>query len=106
MLPKWWWITHLDHMQKKSLFKMKRVHQVKRMQHKAWGKVHQTGIREDLLHLCSAFLDLAETSITLFVDTQGAYAAGYQNQPYKGSRKDGTVSSAGGKDDSSASALI
>lgn len=59
-----------------------------------------------LLHLRSAFLDLAETSITLVVDTQGTCAAGHQNQPDKGSRKDGFVSSAGDKDDCSASSLI
>lgn len=59
-----------------------------------------------LLHLCSALLDLAETSVTLVVDTQGACAAGHQNQPDKGSRKDGSVSSAGDEDDSSASSLI
>lgn len=62
-----------------------------------------------LLHLCSAFLDLAETSITLVVDTQGACAAGCICFPAwedKGSRKDGSVSSAGDQDDSSASSLI
>lgn len=62
--------------------------------------------QRELLHLCSAFLDLAETSITLVVDTQGACAAGHHNQPDKGSRKDGSVSSAGDENDSSASSLI
>lgn len=59
-----------------------------------------------LLQLCSAFLDLAETSITLVIETWGACPAGYQNQTDKGSRKDGSVGSAGGKGDSSASPLI
>lgn len=46
---------------------------------------------------------MAETSITLFIDTHGPRAAGHQ--PDKGSRKDGSASSGGDKDDSSASFL-
>lgn len=72
------------------------------MQRETWGQ-SKWRVKESLLHLCSVFLGLAETSVPLFLDTRGARTAGHQNQPDKGRRKDGSVSSGGDNDDSSAS---